>query len=59
MPGFIDIEKGVIVGTHNLLGFDNFPMRDDLSRRLKPPSSSKTTQMLPRWAKNGWVRAGM
>ena len=37
VPGFIDIEKGVIVGTHNLLGFDNFPMRDDLSRRLQTP----------------------
>ncbi len=37
VPGFIDIEKGVIVGTHNLLGFDGFPMRDDLSRRLQTP----------------------
>lgn len=37
VPGFIDIEKGVIVGTHNLLGFDGFPMRDDLSRRLETP----------------------
>ena len=37
VPGFIDIEKGVIVGTHNLLGFDGFPMRDDLSHRLDTP----------------------
>jgi len=37
VPGFIDIEKGVIVGTHNLLGFDGFPMRDELSRRLETP----------------------
>ena len=37
VPGFIDIEKGVIVGTHNLLGFDGFPIRDDLSRRLQTP----------------------
>jgi glucokinase len=34
VPGFIDIAKGVIVGTHNLLGFDGFPMRDDLSGRI-------------------------
>jgi len=37
VPGFIDIERGVIVGTHNLLGFDGFPMRDDLSQRLSTP----------------------
>lgn len=34
VPGFIDMAKGLIVGTHNLLGFDGFPMRDDLSRRI-------------------------
>ncbi|MBK7929915.1 MAG: ROK family protein [Bryobacterales bacterium] len=37
VPGFINIEQGLIVGTHNLLGFDGFPMRDELARRLNTP----------------------
>jgi glucokinase len=37
VPGFIDMDKGVIVGTHNLLGFDDFAMRDDLTRRIGRP----------------------
>ena len=37
VPGFIDIKKGVIVGSHNLLGFDGFPVRDELSRRVGRP----------------------
>jgi glucokinase len=37
VPGFIDMARGVIVGTHNLLGFDDFPMRDDLARRIGRP----------------------
>jgi glucokinase len=37
VPGFIDMKRGVIVGSHNLLGFDDFPVRDELSRRLGTP----------------------
>jgi glucokinase len=37
VPGFIDIEKGVIVGSHNLLGFDGFPVRDELTKRVGRP----------------------
>ena len=37
VPGFIDIKKGVIVGSHNLLGFDGFPVRDELTRRVGRP----------------------
>jgi glucokinase len=37
VPGFIDMKRGVIVGSHNLLGFDDFPVREDLSRRLETP----------------------
>src|SRR5688500_12478641 len=28
VPGFILIEKGIIVGSHNLPGFNDFPVRD-------------------------------
>ncbi len=34
VPGFIELEKGMIVGSHNLPGFDNFPVRDEIGRRL-------------------------
>jgi glucokinase len=37
ISGFIDMAKGVIVGSHNLLGFDDFPVRDDLSKRVGRP----------------------
>ncbi|MBM3739782.1 MAG: ROK family protein [Acidobacteria bacterium] len=37
VPGFIELEKGMIVGSHNLPGFDNFPVRDDIARRLGRP----------------------
>jgi len=37
VPGFIRMKEGVIVGSHNLLGFDGFPLRDELSRRLETP----------------------
>jgi glucokinase len=37
IPGFIDMAKGVIVGSHNLLGFDDFPVRDELSKRVGRP----------------------
>jgi glucokinase len=37
VPGFIDLDRGVIVGTHNLLGFDQYPIRDELSQRLETP----------------------
>jgi glucokinase len=35
VPGFILIEKGIIVGSHNMPGFDDFPVRDEIERRLK------------------------
>ncbi len=34
IPGFILLEKGMIVGSHNMPGFDNYPVRDDISQRL-------------------------
>jgi len=37
VPGFILIEKGIIVGSHNLPGFDDFPVRDEIEKRLKAP----------------------
>jgi len=35
VPGFILIEKGIIVGSHNMPGFDDFPVRDEIERRLE------------------------
>ena len=37
VPGFIEMDKGMIVGSHNMPGFDNFPVRDEISRRLGSP----------------------
>ncbi len=34
VPGFIDIEKGVILGSANLPGFQGFPVRDEIQRHL-------------------------
>ncbi len=34
VAGFIEIEKGLIVGSNNLPEFEGFPMRDDIERRL-------------------------
>ena len=34
VAGFIELEKGLIVGSNNLPAFDGFPMRDDIGRRL-------------------------
>jgi len=34
VPGFIEMEKGLIVGSNNLPGFDNFPVRDEIERQL-------------------------
>src|ERR671914_25426 len=34
VPGFIDIERGFIVGSNNLPEFENFPVRDEISRML-------------------------
>lgn len=34
VPGFIEVEKGYIVGSNNLPQFENFPVRDEIERRL-------------------------
>jgi glucokinase len=34
VPGFIDMEKGVVVGSANLPGFQGFPVRDAVQRIL-------------------------
>lgn len=34
VPGFIDIEAGVVVGAANLPGFDGFPIRDQIQKEL-------------------------
>ncbi len=37
VPGFILIEKGIIVGTHNIPGFNHFPVRDAIENKLGTP----------------------
>jgi glucokinase len=37
IPGFILMEKGVVVGAPNLPEFDNFPVRDEIDRLLGAP----------------------
>jgi glucokinase len=33
-PGFIIMEKGIITGSPNMPGFDNFPIRDEIEHQL-------------------------
>ena len=35
VPGFIDMETGVVLGSANLPGFQGFPVRDEVEARLK------------------------
>jgi glucokinase len=37
VPGFILIEKGIIIGSNNLPDFDGFPVRDDIEKKLGTP----------------------
>jgi len=34
VPGFILMDKGIIVGSNNLPQFENYPVRDEIERRL-------------------------
>jgi len=36
-PGFIIMEKGLITGSPNLPDFENYPIRDEIERRLRTP----------------------
>jgi glucokinase len=37
VPGFILMEEGKIIGSNNLPEFENYPMRDDIERKLGTP----------------------
>ncbi len=37
VPGFIEMKRGLIVGSNNLRQFDGFPVRDEISARLGKP----------------------
>ncbi len=37
VPGFIDMDAGVVVGSANLPGFQGFPIRDEIQRVLGTP----------------------
>jgi len=34
LPGFILIDKGIIVGSNNMPDFENYPVRDEIEKRL-------------------------
>ncbi len=35
LPGFILIDKGIIVGSNNMPEFENYPVRDEIEKRLR------------------------
>jgi len=37
VAGFIDLDRGFVVGSSNLRAFDRFPLRDDISQKLGTP----------------------
>jgi glucokinase len=37
VPGFIDIDAGVVMGSANLPGFNDFPVRDEIQKHLGIP----------------------
>jgi glucokinase len=37
VPGYIDIDAGVVMGAANLPGFEGFPIRDEVQRHLGAP----------------------
>ena len=37
VPGFIDIEAGIVIGSSNLPGFNDFPVRDEIQKYLGIP----------------------
>ncbi|MGA8029563.1 MAG: ROK family protein [Bryobacteraceae bacterium] len=37
VPGFIDMSSGVVLGSANLPGFQGFPVRDEIEKRLGTP----------------------
>jgi len=34
VPGFIQMDKGIVLGSANLPAFDNYPVRDEIEKRL-------------------------
>ncbi len=37
VPGFIELERGYIVGSNNLVALEEFPLRDEIEKRLGAP----------------------
>lgn len=37
VPGYIDMDTGVVLGAVNLPGFEDFPVRDEIQKRLGTP----------------------
>lgn len=37
VPGFIELEKGFVVGSNNLPALENYPLRDEIENRLGAP----------------------
>ena len=60
VPGLMDMQTGTVRKAANLPGWENYPVRAEIERRLglpetPPASCSKTTRASPPSANNGWV----
>ena len=56
VPGIIEMQTGMLRESPNLPGWHNYPVRDEIQRRLKTTVIRKTMLTRLRWAKNGWAR---
>ena len=43
LPGYILMEKGIVVGAPNLPEFENYPVRDDIEKRLLTDRETATS----------------
>ena len=59
VPGFIDMNAGLIVGSANLPGFQGFPVRDEIQQQLGTPIALENDAMPRRLGKCGWGQAAM
>ncbi len=57
VPGFIQMKEGVIRNSNNLSSLENFPIRDELSRRLGAPVILENDANAAALGEK-WIRAG-
>jgi hypothetical protein len=56
-PGPLDLAAGTIVRAGNLVGWDNFPLRDRVASHCGLPVAMPTTPTPPPTASFGWALA--